>query len=86
MGFFYEVSEKIPTTKTMSREIEELNDSIEAVIADMESLQARIETLGRGSMRSRLIRLQRRKSNLLDTLLEELAELESDSHDAEGSH
>tara|TARA_E500000178_G_scaffold216405_1_gene213647 strand:+ start:490 stop:603 length:114 start_codon:yes stop_codon:yes gene_type:complete len=32
----------------MTREIEELNDSIDAVLDDMERLQARIETLGRG--------------------------------------
>ena len=70
----------------MTREIEELNDSIETLVEDMESLQARIETLGRGNMRNRLIRIQRKKSNLLDRLLEELAELESDGGDAEGSH
>lgn len=66
----------------MTREIEELNDSIETLVEDMESLQARIETLGRGNMRNRLIRIQRKKSNLLDRLLE----LESDGGDAEGSH
>lgn len=70
----------------MTREIEELNDSIEAVLDDMERLQARIETLGRGSTRNRLIRIQRKKSNLLDRLLDELAELEGEGGDAEGDH
>ena len=64
--------------QNMSNEVEELNDAIEALIDDMGRLQSRIETLSRGARRNKLLRLQRRYSNMLDRLFEELGELEGE--------
>tara|TARA_Y100000768_G_scaffold287325_1_gene221596 strand:- start:1065 stop:1268 length:204 start_codon:yes stop_codon:yes gene_type:complete len=60
----------------MSKELEELNESIEALVEDMEKLQVKIENLSRGNLRNKLMRLQRKQSSMLHRLLEELSEHE----------